>query len=218
MSPRSRARSKVFALLGLLVPAAIVGPLASAGEPKAPRQGDQRERQYDPDNVTALSQYMETVVKGMALFESKDSTGAIDTLKKAVQLNPRHPLANLLLANVYVSIGNVSEADGVIQQAYEGDAKNALLRSHVLFVRADVFERQKKAEQAKAAWQEYTEHAAKLSDAGALPQAGAERVKALQRVIELEKAYAAVRERIAAEKAAASASASAAPKPPPKKK
>ena len=98
-----------------------------------------------------------------------------------------------------------------IQQAYDADSKNATVRSHVLFLRAAILERQKKWEDAKTAWQAYTEHAAKSGDAGAFPQTGAERVRAIQKVLELEKAYAPVRERIAAEKADAGKAA------PPKK-
>ena len=85
------------------------------------------------------------------------------------------------------------------------------------FLRADIAERQKKWDQAKLAWQAYTEHAAKMgADAGAFPQTGAERLKAIQKVMDLEKAYAPVRERIAAEKADAGKSAPSAT-PPAKK-
>ena len=51
-------------------------------------------------------------------------------------------------------------------------------------------------------------------DAGAYPQSGQERVRAIQKVIDLEKQYAPVRERIAAEKADAGKGGA----PPPKKK
>lgn len=213
----AKARSKAFhLLLALAFPAALVAPLALAAEPPAKPAKPAGEKKYDPENVTAISRYMETVVKGTELFKDKDTTGAIDTYKKAVQLNPRHPAAYLLLSDAYLSTGNVGEAEAAIEQAYEGDTKDALLRAHVLFVRADLLERQKKLAEAKTAWQAYTEHAAKLGDAGVSLQTGAERVKAIQKVLEMEKAYAAVRERIAAEKAAAAASASAKPAAPKK--
>lgn len=197
----------------LAVPALALAPLVAAGQPagKSSTKVAGADK-YDPDNVTAISQYMETVVKATELAVGKSNTAAIDTYRKAIQLNPRHPLAYVLLANVYVSIGNLGEAEAAINDGYEAaDTKDPLLRSHLLFVRADLFERQKKWDQAKAAWQAYVEHAAKNAGAGALPQPGAERLKALQKVAELDKTYAAVRERIAAEKAAAAASASAKP-------
>lgn len=192
-------------LLAVVAPAFALAPLVASGEPKPaakrPKPADSAER-YDPDNITAISEYMETLAKGNARFVAKEHTAAIDTYKRAIQLSPRNPLGYLLLTEAYLATGNLGEADAAIQQAYEADAKNATLRSHVLFLRADVFEREKKWDQAKLAWQAYTEHAAKLGpDAGAYPQSGAERLKAIQKVMDLEKAYVVVRERIAAEKA-----------------
>lgn len=202
-----RVRSLTLAL-ALALPAALLVPLAAFGDPKPPvKTGDDK---YDPDNVTAISQYMETVAKGTERFLAKDPTGAIDTYRKAIQLNPRQPLAHYLLAEAYLTQNNFGEADAAIAQALDADPKDSGMRSHVLFVRAIVFERQKKWEDAKAAWQAYIEHAAKYSDAGAFPQSGAERVKAILKRAELEAAYVAVRERIAAEKADAG-------KPPAKK-
>ena len=196
---RTRALSLVLAFA---VPAIAFVPVVASGEPK-PKPADKNDKaeKHDPENITAISQYMETIAKGNERYAAKDQTGAIDTYKKAIQLSPRNPLGHYLLAEAYLGSGNMGEAEAAIQQAYEADAKNGLVRSHVLFLRADIAERQKKWEQAKAAWQAYTEHAAKLGDAGGFPQTAAERLKAIQKVIELEKAYAGVRERIAAEKA-----------------
>ncbi|HVH41906.1 MAG TPA: tetratricopeptide repeat protein [Labilithrix sp.] len=216
MAIAAGSRPKALSLmLALAVPAIALVPLAASGEPK-PKvaakdagQADKAEK-YDPDNVTAISQYMETVVKGTERYVAKDHTAAIDTYKKAIQLSPRNPLAHYLLAEAYLAANNLGEADAAIAQAYEADSKTATVRSHVLFLRAAIFERQKKWDDAKVAWQAYTEHAAKSGDAGVFPQTGAERVRAIQKVVELEKAYVAVRERIAAEKADAG-------KSPPKK-
>ena len=80
---------------------------------------------------------------------------------------------------------------------------------------ADCYEREKKWEQARAAWQIYTEHAAKLGpDGGAFPQTGAGRMKVIDDYMKLDKQYEIVRQRIAAEKAdagTADAGKSAAP-------
>jgi tetratricopeptide (TPR) repeat protein len=199
-------------LLALAAPAVILAPLAMAAEPK---KAAEKSEKYDPDNVTGISQYVETLTKGTEKFLAKDVTAAIDTYKKAIQLSPRNPLGHYLLAEAYLSSGNLTEADAAINAAYEADQKNVTVRGHVLFLRADIFERQKKWEQAKGAWQAYTEHAAQHADAGVFPQTAAERLKAIQRVMDLEKAYVAVRERIAAEKS--DAGKPAAPPPPAKK-
>jgi tetratricopeptide (TPR) repeat protein len=205
-------------ILALAVPVIALVPLVAYGEPKpkpkpvakeAEGQGDKsgQAEKYDPDNVVAISQYMEAIAKGTERYVAKDHTAAIDTYKKAIQLSPRNPLAHYLLAEAYLAGNNMGEADAAIQQAYEADSKNAPIRSHVLFLRAVILERAKKWDEAKLAWQAYTEHAAKSGDAGAFPQTGGERVKAIQKVLDLDKAYAGVRERIAAEKADAGKSA-----------
>lgn len=202
-------RQRAIALvLALTLPVALLAPVVAFGgpsEPKgsksAPKEAGEKADHYDADNVTAISQYIETVAKGTERYVAKDYTAAIDTFKKAIQLNPRSPLASYLLAETYLTQSNLGEAEAAIAQAYEGDAKDPAVRSHVLFLRATLFERQKKWEDAKTAWQAYTEFAAKFSDAGTFPQTGAERVRVIQKLVELDKAYVAVRERIAAEKA-----------------
>jgi tetratricopeptide (TPR) repeat protein len=188
----------------MALPAIALLPVAAFGEPQksAPVARQGQSETHDPDNITAISQYMATIVKGNERFVAKDYTAAIDTYKKAVQLSPRNALAHYLLTETYLTQGNVGEAEASIREAQEvSDNKNPALRSRVLFLSADIFERQKKWDQAKTAWQAYADHVAKFADAG-FPQTGVERLKAIQKVLDLEKAYVAVRERIAAEKAA----------------
>jgi cytochrome c-type biogenesis protein CcmH/NrfG len=213
-----RTKNRAFGvLIALAVPAIALIPLGASGEPKKPAKpvaGEKSEKsdKYDPENIVGISQFMETIAKGNERFAAKDFTAAIDAYKKAVQLSPKNALGHYLLAEAYLSQGNMGEAEASIREAHEaGDLKNPALRSRVLFLVADVFERQKKWDQAKTAWQAYTEHASKHADAG-YPQTGADRLKAIQKVLDNEKAYVAVRERIAAEKA----DAGKAP-PPPKK-
>lgn len=191
-------RARAFLVVAVSTLAMALVPLAASGEPKA-QPGD-KPPSYDPENIVAISQYMATIAKANERFVAKDHTTAIDTYKKAIVLSPRNPLGHVFLAEAYLATSNVGEAEAAIEQAYGADSKNLTLRAHVLFLRADIAERQKKWEQAKSAWQAYAEHVAKLGDAGGFPQTAAERLKALQKMMELEKAYAGVRERIAAEK------------------
>ncbi|MBX3185935.1 MAG: tetratricopeptide repeat protein [Labilithrix sp.] len=190
-------------------------PAKAAPDSGAP--GAPGESRYDPDNITAISQAMETLVKGIEKYNAKDYTTAIDTFKKGIQLNPRHPLGHYLLGEAYLATSNLPEAEAAFKAAEEvSDSKNPLLRSHVLFAVADVYERQKKWEQASKAWQVYIEHAAKLGpDGGGFPQSGAARLKAVDEAIKLDKQYEIVRQRIAAEKDGGAADAN---KPAPTKK
>ena len=189
-------------VLAVGVPAIALVPLAASGEPKPAAKSAERSEKYDPDNVIAISQFMETIVKGSTLYAAKDTTNAIDTFKKAIQLAPKNPLGHYMLAEAYLGSGNLPEAEAAIKDALEAsDPKNPALRSRVLFLAADIHERNKRWDQAKLAWQAYAEHAAKVGpDAGLSPQTSVERLKAIQKVLEMEKAYAAVRERIVTER------------------
>jgi tetratricopeptide (TPR) repeat protein len=208
---RARALALVFTAGSLALGVALiaddasgqksaVASAASAAKPKnAPDAGDR----YDPDNITAISQFMETVGKGNSLYAAKDYPGAIDTFKKAILLNPRHPLGPYLLGEAYLATANLGEAEAAFKAAEElNDPKQPMVRSHVLFALADCYEREHKWEPARTAWQAYAEHAAKLGpDGGAHPQSGAARIKAIDDALKQDKAYEVVRQRIAAEKA-----------------
>jgi tetratricopeptide (TPR) repeat protein len=218
--PRVRKRA-VAVVVALACAGALLAPLVAEGQKsapaksapvaqaaKAPRDGGDR---YDPDNVTAISQHMETLVKGNERYAAKDFNGALDLYKKAVQLNPKHPLGPYLVGEAYLALDNLPEAEAAFKQAAElNDPRNPQFKSHALFALADCYERQKKWTEARAAWQAYTEHAAKFPDGGAFPQSGAARIKAIDDYVKLDQAYAIVRERIANEKKDAGAT-------PPKK-
>lgn len=216
--------------LALILPAALLVPLAAFGDPQDAKDAPKKKLpppvgsdvKYDPENVVAISQFQEIATKGNEKYAAKDYPGAADEYKKAMLLAPRNPMGPYLLAEAYLAQGNIGEADGAIASAVEmapTDAKIASLatRARVLFLRADIYERQKKWDQAKTAWAAYVDAAnkdpLKGSDAGAFPANGQERIKAIQKVIDLEKQYVTVRERIAADKADAGK-----PAPPPKKK
>lgn len=234
MSARSRRRARTLAIAiaasaGSLLLALTFAPSEAAGQkPDAPRAAPAKPKaaqdagdRYDPENITAISQFMELVGKGNDKYTAKDYPAAVDVFKKAIQLNPRHPLGSYLLGEAYLAMNNLGEAEAAFKAAEEvSDSKLPLVRSHVLFAVADCYEREKKWELARTAWQAYTEHAAKLGgDGGAHPQSGAARLKAIDDYMKLDKQYEIVRQRIAAEKADAGADAAAAkPAPAPAKK
>ncbi|MBS2016569.1 MAG: tetratricopeptide repeat protein [Deltaproteobacteria bacterium] len=221
---RAGVRARALAvLIALAAPAVLLHTLASADAPRAkPKAAASAEAKYDPDNVTALSQAMETVLEGNKKYLAKDFQGALDAYKKALVLNPRMALAHYLAGETYLALANFGEAEAAFKAAEEvTNAKEPLVRSHVLFALADCYEREKKWEDARKAWQVYAEHAAKLgAEGGAHPQTGAARLKAIDDWIALDKKYEIVRQRIAAEKDGGAAAADAGPaKPaaPPKK-
>jgi tetratricopeptide (TPR) repeat protein len=214
-------RAAFALLIALAVPAvAFSAPNDKKADEKDKKAADDK---HDPENITAISQYMDAIAKGAEKYKKADYPAAVDLFKKAIPLAPKNPLAHLLLGETYLATNNLPEAEAAFLAAQEAsttlDAKNQMLRSHVLFAVADVYEREKKWPEAKTAWQAYNDHAGKLGpDAGAYPATGAARKDVVDKVVEREKVYAAVRERIAAEKAGdAGAKSDAAAAPSPKK-
>lgn len=169
-----------------------------APKPPPPKTGETR---YDPDNVTGISQYMERILEGNKRFLRKDYNGAYEVYRKAAQLNPKQGLGPYLMGEVSVAQNNTGEAEASFKQAETlVDAKDPILRGAILFAMADLFERQKKWDQAKTAWRAYSEFAAKQTADGGAHLASAEaRIKAIDDALKLDADYVKVRERIAKE-------------------
>lgn len=197
----------VVLVLSLGVPATLLVPLAAEAERpggvSAKPSADAGTRR-DPENVTATSEYVETLVKGNQKVDAKDLPAAVDLYKKAAQLKPKDALAPYLTGEAYLASAKLVEAEAAFKQADElsvGDGRSPLLRAQVLFVLADVYERQKKWELAKTTWKAYAEHAAKMKDGGgAHPESAAARIKAIEEWLALDQKYEMVRQRIADER------------------
>ncbi len=177
-------------------------PAANPVKPVARADAGVAEKRYDPENTTGISRAMEALVLGNQRYVDKDFAGALEHHKRALALAPRNPLAHYLVGETLLALKNPTEAEAAFKQA-EGltDDRNPALRGRVLFVLADFKERDKKVEEAKAAWKAYNEYAAKFADAG-VPhlKSGEERLRVLDEVTKLDKAYEIVRARILAER------------------
>lgn len=173
-------------------------PAASAAPPAPTSSG------FDPANRTHISQFMDLVVSGNSKFIARDFPAAIETYKKAIALAPTNPLGHYLLGEAEIASNNLSEAEAAFTQADNTADKFPQVKAKVLFCIADLKERQKKWDDAKAAWQKYADWSQAHGDAGAMPQTAAARIAAIDEAIKQDKAYDIVRQRIAAEKEAGS--------------
>jgi predicted Zn-dependent protease len=153
---------------------------------------------YDPANVTALSEFMETCLEGNGKYISRDFPAAIEAYRRAVRLNPKNPLGHYLLAEAQLAAQNLAEAEASTKQAeLNADLRDPMLRAKVLFVMADLKERQKKWEEARSAWQTYADWTGKYVDAGGAMSTAEARIKSVDETLKLDRAYAVVRERAA---------------------
>ncbi len=172
----------------LLVPALALTPVMARGAGKKKAE------------ATAPShEYSSICSQGNAKYVARDFDGAIAQYRKAIDLAPHQPLGLYLLGEAQLAAGNMADAEASWSRAaLEGAEKDPALHARVLFVTADLKERQKKWEDAKAAWQTYLDWANRFPDAGVFPATAQSRLVILDTVIKQDKAYEVVRQRIAA--------------------
>jgi tetratricopeptide (TPR) repeat protein len=185
MAPR---RNSLWPVL-LLVPALALVPVVSWGAKK----------KADASAGAPSRDYSSLCSQGNAKYASRDYDGAIELYRKAIERSPHQGLGYYLLGEAQLASGNLPDAEASwTRAALEVGEKDPALRAKVLFVTADLKERQKKWEDAKAAWQTYLEWANRFPDAGVFPASAQSRLAILDTVIKQDKAYDVVRQRIAA--------------------
>ncbi len=176
---------------------ALADPSADAAGKK--KDGAAFHPDHDPNNVTGLSEAVEIVSQGNKKFIDKDIQGAIDAYRRAIALAPKNPLGHYFLGVGLLASGNAQEAEISFNQAVSVGESNPGVKARALFALADLKERQKKWEDAKAAWQTYADYVTKHADAG-YPESGQTKLIAVDDMLKQDKAYDVVRERIAADK------------------
>ena len=187
MAPRRSflARLPVLVLLPVL---ALAPVLAWGGKKKT-----------DASTAAPSREYSTMCAQGNAKYVSHDYEGAIEAYRKAIERSPHQALAYYLMGEAQLASGSLADAEASWNRAaLEVGEKDPALRAKVLFVTADLKERQKKWEDAKAAWQTYLDWANRFPDAGVFPATAQSRLTILDTVIKQDKAYEVVRQRIAA--------------------
>jgi tetratricopeptide (TPR) repeat protein len=192
----------VHAALGLIV-LPIVGAIsltASAdGKGASKKKGDDAAADSASGSVKPSKEYLKICEGGNAKYAGRDFAGAIDEYRKAIELNPKQGLAYYFMGEAQLAAGNLSEADAAWNRAsLESGEADPALHARVLFVIADLRERQKRWDDAKAAWQGYVDWAAKYPNSNAAPASGQSRMQVIDTMTKQDKAYDVVRERIRA--------------------
>jgi tetratricopeptide (TPR) repeat protein len=173
--------------------------LGSAAAPKA------KEIRRDPENKRGISPYMELVVKGQAAFAARDLSGAVSTFQDAIKLKPEEMLAFYRLGEAEQESGKLDDADKAWEAALSKkcsqgcDAVNTPdnVKGKVLFAIAGLRERQQKWQAAKDAWQAYAAFLEGNGKVHGYPATAADRIKMIDRRVQLEADYGKVKQRIA---------------------
>src|SRR5262245_29083845 len=137
---------------------ALVDANAAADQPKAAETaapkavaasaGGKKEVKRDPAGKRGISPYMELIAKGEAAFVARDISGAVSTFQEAIKLDAEKMLGFYRLGEAMLASGKMEDAESTWQTAL-GKKGPDELNAKVLFVLADLRERQHKWQAAK---------------------------------------------------------------------
>jgi tetratricopeptide (TPR) repeat protein len=181
----------------LLVPALALAaiPVAAWGDGSSPSSAP---RTSQKSGAADSHEYTATIAQGNAKYAARDFDAAIAAYRKAVELSPHQAAAHYLLGEAQLASGNLGEAEASWGRALDASDKDATLHAKVLFNLADLKERQRKWDDAKAAWQAYIDWGTRFPNAGVFASSALSRQQVLDVVIKQDKTYEVVRQRIAA--------------------
>jgi tetratricopeptide (TPR) repeat protein len=181
----------------LLVPALVLAGVPARADGKGDRAKKTEEKKAE-ESSGGSAKYKEACKDGNTKYAARDFAGAIAAYQKAIELDPNNALGHYYLGEAQLAAGSLVEAEAAWNRAaLASGEKDPALRARILFVIADLKERQKKWDEAKAAWQVYLDWANKYQNAGAFPGSAQSRQQVIEAMQKLDKATAVVRQRIA---------------------
>lgn len=172
----------------------VAGLLMVAWAPSA--LAEEKQVPKDPQNQKGISPYWEALKKGDAAYSARDFPAAIAAYKEAVQLEPQNPLGHYRMGQAHLANSEMREAENAYVAALRFSEKQPALRAKVLFVIADLRERQADLSGATERWDAYAKHVQASPEAKGYPASAEARKAAVQRWQETQTQYAAVKERI----------------------
>lgn len=187
----------------LLLPAVLTAiPVPAWAEGKGPAKKPSDSSESSSSSSGGSAKYKDAWKDGNSKYAARDFAGAIAAYQKAIEIDPNNALAHYFLGEAQLAAGSLVEAEAAWNRAsLAAGEKDPALRARILFVIADLKERQKKWDEARAAWQVYLDWASKYQNAGAFPGSAQSRQQVIDAMTKQDKAYAVVRQRIADTKA-----------------
>ena len=183
-------------LVVILTSAMALAAGAALAQPKEPSRAASSVRK-DPGGKTGISPYMELIAKGEAAFVARDFSGAVAAFQEAIKLDGSKMLGFYRMGEAQLAATKLEEVLATWQGGL-GKKGPEELNAKLLFVIADLYERQGNGQAAKDAWAAYAaflqSNAAKANGYAGTP---VERQKQVERRMKDEKDYAAVKERSA---------------------
>jgi tetratricopeptide (TPR) repeat protein len=148
---------------------------------------------FDPKGK---SPYAVKVMKGHAAYVARDFQGAIAAYKDAIKDDATDPTAHYFLGEAQLAAGNIAEADASFTASLRVVGAKDDMHAKLLFVVADLRERQGKWPDAKKAWEEYAQFLSAHPNAKGYAATATERSRVIDTRVDLETKYAPVKQRI----------------------
>ncbi len=167
---------------------------AQAAAPAAAESGPKR----DPKGIKGISPFWESIKKGDDALAARDIEGAKAAYQEAIRSEPQNAMGHYRMGEAELTKGNLKEAEGFWQSALRFVGENAALKAKVLFVLADLKERERSWEEETNGWNAYEAHAKASPTVKTYPATPEDRKKRIDEWKKLEVDYGAVKERIKA--------------------
>jgi hypothetical protein len=169
-------------------------PATAAAPAEAPKTPVEARR--DPRGVKGISPFWEAIKKGDDALAARDLEGAKAAYGEAIRADPHNGMGPYRVGEVELAGGHLKEAEASWQVALRFSGEDATLKAKVLFVLADLKERQRALEDASNGWNAYEAHVQAAPTAKSYPATAADRKKRIADWKQLEIDYGAVKERI----------------------
>jgi tetratricopeptide (TPR) repeat protein len=158
----------------------------------APQTGPRK----DPKGVTGISPFWESIKKGDDAIAARDIDGAKAAYQEAIRSEPQNPMGHYRMGEANLAKGDLKEAETVWESALRFSGENAALKAKILFVLADLKERQRSLPEATQGWNAYEAHAKSAPNVKTYPDTPTDRKQRIETWAKLETDYGAVKERI----------------------
>jgi len=146
--------------------------------------------------VLGVGPFWNAIDKGDAAYIARDFEGAIKAYRGAIEKEPNNPMGHYRLGAVQLAKGDLAEAELSWQAGLRFADKDPKVRAKLLFVLADLRERQRNQDEAIARWHEYAKHVQSQPESKGFPATAVEREKRLMAWKQLNADSLVVKERI----------------------
>ena len=183
----------VVASLALPTTSSAQGTAGQGAQPAPAQAGGVRR---DPQGLKGISPFWESVKKGDDAYVARDYDGALAAYKDAISKEPQNALGHYRAGEVYLKKGDMNAAEEAWVAALRYVGRDYDLRAKIIFVLADLRERQQNLDDATQRWTEYEQFAQQATQTKTYPATAAERKKRIEAWKKMVADYAAVKKRV----------------------